>query len=146
MSVWSTKYRRKILPTQTTQQPSRDPIRRAGSAGLPRLFIPSLPSSRLPLLGPKNPGGYPPIPPGFPLPKRAFWDAPLGKRSSPYKKNPQPFSTSSYSGLHSSPMHSNWPRQNREPPVEPSSHPAKPFSFSLKEEAVSSGEVADLEK
>ena len=30
--------------------------------------------------------------------------------------------------------------------MEPASHPAKPFSFSLKEEAVSSGEVADLEQ
>ena len=71
MSVWSTKYRRKILPTQTTQQPSRDPIRRAGSAGLPRLFTPSIPSSRLPPFRPQKPGGIPPIPPGFPLPKRA---------------------------------------------------------------------------
>ena len=38
--------------------------------------------------------------------QEGFWDALLGKLPSPYKKSPQPFSTSSYSGLRSSPMRS----------------------------------------
>ena len=144
MSVRSTKYRRKILPTQTTQQPSRDPIRRAGSAGLPRLFILSLPRSRLPPLGPQKPGGIPPHPPWVPPSQEGFWDALLGKRPSPYKKSPSTLQhfIAFRASLESDAL--DWPRQTREPPAEPSSHPAKPFSFSLKEEAVSSGEVADL--
>lgn len=57
---------------------------------LPRLFIPFFPylvPDPPPFLGPKTRGDTP-HPPWVPPPQEAFWDALLGKRPSPYKKEP----------------------------------------------------------
>ena len=114
---------------------------------------------------PKNPGGYPPIPPGFPLPKRAS-GTPSWENDLLFIKR-----ALSPSALHRIPGFARvrcarigqdktgsllWSRRHILPGGFHSlckkqlflwsSHPVRLFSFSLKEEAVSSGEVADLEK